>query len=183
MLQAPNHLRSPLLYPLQQFPVLLELGSPERDTALQMGSHQGRAEGEDNLPRPAGHTLPDAPQDAIGLLGHKDTLLAHGRPVVHQDSQVFLLRGVLQQVSPQPVLVQGVISPQVQHLTLALVEFHQVPLYPTLQPVQVSLYGGTAFWCVSHPSQFCVISKLAGGTFHPFIAAIDEYVEEDWTQY
>ncbi|PKU41437.1 dystrophin isoform x3 [Limosa lapponica baueri] len=34
-------------------------------------------------------TLPDAPQDAIGLLGYKGTLLAYGHPVVHQDSQSF----------------------------------------------------------------------------------------------
>ncbi|PKU40316.1 hypothetical protein llap_9380 [Limosa lapponica baueri] len=33
---------NPLLYPLQQFPVLLELGSPELDTVLQMGPHQGK---------------------------------------------------------------------------------------------------------------------------------------------
>ncbi|PKU42626.1 glycoprotein xg [Limosa lapponica baueri] len=89
----------------------------------------------------------------------------------------------LQQVNPQPVLVQGVIPPQVQHPTLAFVEVPQVPLCPALQPVQVSLDGVTAFWCVSHPFQFCVINKLAEGTFHPFIQIIDEYIEEDWTQY
>ncbi|NXV14564.1 CAHM6 protein, partial [Cepphus grylle] len=62
---------------------------PERDTGLQMWPHQGRVEGEDDLPPPACHALLDAPQDAIGLLGHKGTLLAHGYPVVHQDSQVI----------------------------------------------------------------------------------------------
>ncbi|PKU44305.1 hypothetical protein llap_5392 [Limosa lapponica baueri] len=148
-----------------------------------MGPPQGRVEGQDDLPPPAGHTLPDAPQHAIGLLGHKGTVLAHGHPVIHQDSQVFLLRAAPQQVSSQPVLVKGVIPPQVQHPTLAFIEVHQVPLCPTLQPVQVSLDGGTAFWCVSHPSQFCVISKLAEGTFRPFIQDIDENIEEDWTLY
>ncbi|PKU42812.1 glycoprotein xg [Limosa lapponica baueri] len=108
-----------------------------------MQPHQGRAEGEDDLPQRAGHTLLEAPQDAIGLLGHKGTLLAH--PVVHQDSQVFFLRAALQ------------------------------------QPVQVSLYGGTAFWCVSHPSQFGVINKLAEGTLYAFIQDIGEYIEQDWT--
>uniref|UniRef100_A0A8C3K565 Ig-like domain-containing protein n=1 Tax=Calidris pygmaea TaxID=425635 RepID=A0A8C3K565_9CHAR len=44
MLQALHHLCGPLLYPLQQFPVL-ELGSPELDAVLQMGPHQGRVEG------------------------------------------------------------------------------------------------------------------------------------------
>ncbi|PKU41419.1 hypothetical protein llap_8284 [Limosa lapponica baueri] len=94
----------------------------------------------------------------------------------------FFHRAVLQRVSPQPVLVHGVIPPQVQHPTLARVEFHQIPLCPALQPVQFSLYGSTAFWCVSHTSQFCTISKLAEGTLHPFIQVIDGYIEEDWTQ-
>jgi len=41
--------------------------------------------------------------------------------------------------APKPVLVPGVVLPQVQDPALALVELHQVPLCPTLQPVQVSL--------------------------------------------
>ena len=52
-----------------------------------MGPPQGRAEGEENLPRPAGHTPLDALQDPVGLLGSQGTLLAHGHPVVPQHSQ------------------------------------------------------------------------------------------------
>jgi len=64
------------------------------DTVLQMGSHQGSVEGEEDLPHPAGHTILDAPQDPIGFLGSQGTLLlAHGHPVVHQDTQVPLHRG------------------------------------------------------------------------------------------
>jgi len=48
-----------------------------------------------------------------------------------------------------------VIPSQVQDPALALVELYQVPLCPTLQTVQVSLDGSTAFWCISHSSQFC----------------------------
>jgi len=129
-----------------------------------MGPHQGRVEGEENLPRPAGHTLLHAPQDPISLLGNQGTLLAHGHLVIPQDTQVPLHRAALQQVSPEPVLVHGVVPSQVQDLALALVEFHQVPLRPTLQPVQVLLNGSTALWCTSHSSQFCVISKLDGDT-------------------
>ncbi|PKU34685.1 iq and aaa hypothetical protein [Limosa lapponica baueri] len=72
---------------------------------------------------------------------------------------------------------------KVQHPALVLAEFDDVPLCPTLQPVRVLLDGSTAFRCVNHPSQFCVISKLAEGTFHPFIQVIDEYIEQDWTPY
>jgi len=61
-----------------------------------MGPPQGRAEGKENLPRPAAHTPPNhrmvgvgrdlcgsssPPQDPIGLLGTQGTLLAHGHPV------------------------------------------------------------------------------------------------------
>lgn len=50
-----------------------------------MRPHQGRAEGKDHLPRPAGHTLLNVPQNAISLLGHEGTLLPHSQPAVHQD--------------------------------------------------------------------------------------------------
>ena len=43
-----------------------------------MGPTQGRAEGEENLPRPAAHTPLDAAQDPIGVLGTQGTLLAQG---------------------------------------------------------------------------------------------------------
>ena len=74
-----------------------------------------------------------------------------------------------------------VIIPQVQDSTLALVEPHQVPLCPTLQPVQVSLNGSTAFWCVSHSSQLHIIRKLAEGAIYPSIQVTDEDVKQNQT--
>ena len=56
--------------------------------------------GRNHLPPSASHTYFKVPQDVTGLIGHKGTLLAHGQPVVHQDSQVLLHRARLQQVSP-----------------------------------------------------------------------------------
>ena len=88
-----------------------------------MRPHQGSVEGKENLPRPAGHTPPNASQDTIGLLGSQGTLLAHGQPVVHQDTQVPLHKAALQQVCPKPVLVHGVVPPQVQDPALAHIEF------------------------------------------------------------
>ena len=41
-----------------------------------MGPHQGKVEGKENLPRPAGHTPLDAPQDPMSFLGSQGTLLA-----------------------------------------------------------------------------------------------------------
>jgi len=95
MFQSPHHPRSPPLDSLQQLLIFLELGSPALDTALQMGPHQGSVEGEENLPQPAGHTPPNAPQETIGLLGSQGTLLAHGSLVVPQHSQVPLRRAAL----------------------------------------------------------------------------------------
>jgi len=46
--------------------------------------HQCRVQGQDHLPTPAAHTIPDTSQDAIGLLGHLGTLLAHVQPAVNQ---------------------------------------------------------------------------------------------------
>ena len=85
MLCSLNHLCGPVLDSLKQFPVLLELRSPELDTVFQMWSHQGRVEGEENLSLPTNYTPYTTSQDAIGLLGHKGTALTHGDRAVHQD--------------------------------------------------------------------------------------------------
>ena len=100
MPQALDHLCDPLLVSLQQFPYFLEPGSLELDTVLQMWPQQNRAEGEDHLPQSAGHVLFNAPQDTVGLLGYKSTLMARGQPAVHQDTWILLRRASLEQVSP-----------------------------------------------------------------------------------
>ena len=62
-----------------------------------MGPHQGSVEGKENLPRPAGPTLLDAPQDPIGFLGSQGTLLAYG-PSVSLNVESLTPNAV----SPQP---------------------------------------------------------------------------------
>ncbi|XP_014803059.1 PREDICTED: complex III assembly factor LYRM7 isoform X1 [Calidris pugnax] len=66
VLQPSDHLCGPPLDLLQQVHVLM-LG-PELDAVPQVGYHDSRGEGENHLPRPAGHAS-DAAQDTIGLLG------------------------------------------------------------------------------------------------------------------
>jgi len=66
------------------------------DTVLQMWPHQGRVERKDCLPQSTGHALFNAPQDTIGLLGHRGPLLARGQSLAHQDTQVLLLRAPFQ---------------------------------------------------------------------------------------
>jgi len=52
------------------------------------------------LPRPAGHTVPDTSQDAIGLLGHLGTLLAHVQLAVDQHPQVLFCWAAFLKLSP-----------------------------------------------------------------------------------
>lgn len=54
----------------------LELRRTELEIMLQMRPHQGRIE-KVHLLQPAVHTPLNASQDTIGLLGHKDIMLAH----------------------------------------------------------------------------------------------------------
>jgi len=44
------------------------LRAPELDAGLQMGSHQSGVEGQNPLPRPAGHAAFDAAQGMVGFL-------------------------------------------------------------------------------------------------------------------
>ncbi|PKU40562.1 hypothetical protein llap_9147 [Limosa lapponica baueri] len=67
--------------------------------------------------------------------------------------------------------------------SLNFFDFHKVLLCPALQPVQITLDGGTALWSVGQPSQFGIISELAEDTLCPLVQVIDEYVEQDWAEY
>jgi len=53
------------------------------------GSHQSRAEGQNPLPRPAGHACCDAAQGMVGLLGSERTLPAHVLLLINQCPQVL----------------------------------------------------------------------------------------------
>ena len=120
------------------------------------------------------------PQDTTGLLGHKGILQAYGQPVVHQDTQVRLCRAPPSSSASIPCMA---VSGYMQDSTLAIVELRKILLCPALQSVQVLLNGSTAFWCVSHSSQLCIISRFAEGAFYPFIQVTNEFAEQDWTQY
>jgi len=60
------------------------LRASELDAELQVGSHQGREEGQNPLPSPAAHTSLDAAQDRVGLLGCKCTLPGHVQLLINQ---------------------------------------------------------------------------------------------------
>ena len=87
-----------------------------------MRSHESGVEGENPLPRPAGHTSLEAAQDTVGFLGCECTLLAHVQFFIQQYPQVLLGRAALNPFIPSPVLILGVAPTHVQDLALGLVE-------------------------------------------------------------
>ena len=93
--QASRHLCSPLLDLLQHLCITLVLGTPGLEAVLQMVSHDGRAEGDNPLPLPAGHPSVDAAHDALGLPGCKCTLLTHVHLFIYQNPHVLLHRAPL----------------------------------------------------------------------------------------
>ena len=58
---------------LHIFPVL---GALDLDTVLQIGPHEGRIEGHNHIPCPAGQPSSDGTQNTIGFLGCTHALLA-----------------------------------------------------------------------------------------------------------
>ncbi|KAK4829933.1 hypothetical protein QYF61_007656 [Mycteria americana] len=80
-------LRCPSLDTLQHLNVLLVLRGPKLNTVFKVQPHQCQVQGHDHFPSPAGHTIPDTSQDAVGFLGHLGTLPAHVQPAVNQHLQ------------------------------------------------------------------------------------------------
>ncbi|KAK4811306.1 hypothetical protein QYF61_023358 [Mycteria americana] len=109
-LQTLHQLRCPSLDTLQQLNVLLVVRGPKVNTVF---------EGHNHFPTPAGHTVPDRSQDAVGFLGHLGTLLAHIQPAVNQ---VLFRLAAFQPLFPKPVALHGVAVAQVQDLALGLVQ-------------------------------------------------------------
>ncbi|KAK4821921.1 hypothetical protein QYF61_004924 [Mycteria americana] len=124
VLQTLHQLRCPSLDTLQPLNVSLVVRGPTLNT------------GHDHCPTPAGHTIPDTSQDAIGFLGHLGTLLAHVQPAVNHHPQVLFCLAAFQPLFPKPVALHGVAVAQVQDLALGLAEPHTIDLGPWIQPVQ-----------------------------------------------
>ncbi|KAK4815153.1 hypothetical protein QYF61_017594 [Mycteria americana] len=139
VLQTLPQLRCPSLDTLQPLNVSLGVRGPTLNTAFEVRPHQCRVQGHDHCPSPAGHTIPDTSQDAIGFLGCLGTLLAHIQAAVNQHPQVLLCQAAFQPLFPKPVALHVVAVAQVQDLALSLVEPHTMDLGPSIQPVQVPL--------------------------------------------
>ncbi|KAK4805635.1 hypothetical protein QYF61_009861 [Mycteria americana] len=181
-----DHFCGPPLDLLQEVHVFPVLRTLELDTVLQVGSHQSRAEGQNQLPHPAGHASFDAAhqkKDTVGFLGCEHTLPAHVQLFIHQYPQVLLHRAALKQFIPQPVLILGVALTQVQDLALGLVEPHEVHMGPLLELVHVPLDGISSLRSVSCTTPFGVICKFAEGALDPTVYVVDEDIKQYWSQY
>ncbi|KAK4810407.1 hypothetical protein QYF61_024103 [Mycteria americana] len=85
VLQTLHQLRCPSLDTLQHLNVSLVVGGPKLSTVFEVRPHQCQVQEDDHFPSPAGHTISDRSQDAIG---HLDTLLAHIQLAVTQHPQL-----------------------------------------------------------------------------------------------
>ncbi|KAK4813748.1 LOW QUALITY PROTEIN: hypothetical protein QYF61_023684 [Mycteria americana] len=139
VLQTLHQLRCPSLDTLQPLNVSLGVRGPKLNTAFEVRPHQCRVQGDNHFPTPAGHTIPDTSQDAIGFLGRLGTLLAHIQPAVDQHPQVLFCQAAFQPLFPKPVALHGVVVTQVWDPALGLVKPHTINLSPSIQPVQIPL--------------------------------------------
>ncbi|KAK4815585.1 hypothetical protein QYF61_004800 [Mycteria americana] len=172
-----DHFCGPPLDPLQQVHVFPVLRAPELDAVLQVGSHQSGGEGQNHLPRPAGHTSFDAAQDTVGFLGCEHTLLDHVQLFIHQYPQVLLCRAVLNPFIQACIDTGGCPDPGV----LGLVEPPEVHMGLLLKLVQVPLSGIPSLRCVNHTTQLGVICKFAEGALDPTVYGTDEDIKEYWS--
>jgi len=140
---------------------------PRLNTVLEVWPYQCRLRGYDHLPAPAGHTIPDPSQDAVGLLGHLGTLLAHVQLAVSQHPQVLFRQAAFQLLLPKPVALHGVVVTEVQDLALGHVETPTDGLGPSMQPVQIPLQILPTLEQVDTPTQLGVICKLTEGPLNP----------------
>ncbi|KAK4816344.1 hypothetical protein QYF61_015658 [Mycteria americana] len=126
LLQTLHQLCCPSLHMLQHLNVLLVVRGPKLNTVFEVRPHQCRVQGHDHFPSPAGHTIPDTSQDALGFLGHLGTLLADIQPPVDQHPQVLFHWVAFQPLFPNPVALHGVVVTSVQDPAPGLVESHNL---------------------------------------------------------
>ncbi|KAK4818581.1 hypothetical protein QYF61_015381 [Mycteria americana] len=180
LLQTLHQLRCPSLDTLQHLNVSLVVGGPKLNTGFEVWPHQCRVQGHDHVPSPAGHTIFDTSQDAIGFLGHLGTLLAHIQAAVNQHPQVLFHLAAFQPLFPKSVALHGVVVTQVQDLALGLVKPHTIDLGPLIQPVQVPLQSLPPLKQINTPTQLGVICKLTKDALNPLSQITDKDVKQNW---
>lgn len=135
--------------------------------------HESRIQGNNHLPAPAGCAISHKRQEAIGLLGHQSTLLAHIQPSVDRHPPVLFLHTVLQPICPRPVALPGAVVTKVQDPALGLVKLHLTGLNPAILPTQFILKGPPTPRQLDTSSMLGVICKLMEGALNPLIQVIN----------
>ncbi|GAB0187963.1 hypothetical protein GRJ2_001261600 [Grus japonensis] len=168
---------------LQDLSVFLVVRGPKLNTALKEQPHQSRVWGDNHFPGPAGHTVSDTSQDALGLLGYLGTLLAHVQLAVNHHPQVLFCWAAFQPLFPNPVALYGVVVTPVQDLALSLVEPHTIGLGPLIQLVQIPLWSLPTLTQINTPAQLLVVCKPSEYALCLLIQIIDKDIKENWPQY
>ncbi|KAK4814181.1 hypothetical protein QYF61_011904 [Mycteria americana] len=156
VLQTLHQLRRPSLHTLQHLNVSLVLRGPKPNTVFE---------------------------DAVGLLGHLGTLLAHIQLAIDQHPQVLFRWAAFQPLFPKPVALHGVVVTQVQDPALGLVEPHTIGLSPLIQPVHIPLQSLPTLKQINTPTQLGVVCKLTEGALDLLVQIIDKDIKQDWPQY
>ncbi|KAK4806225.1 LOW QUALITY PROTEIN: hypothetical protein QYF61_013369 [Mycteria americana] len=205
LLQTLHQLRCPSLDTLQHLNVSLVVRGPKMNTVFKVWSQQCCIQGDDDFPTPAGHAISDTSQDAIGLLGHLGTLLAHIQAAVNQHAQVLLCQAAFQPLFPKPVVLHRVVVTRVQDLALSLVEslapakdwpqpISQLapvcnwpqPINNWPQPINPACPGPSSLpplKQINTPAQLGVVCKLTEGALNPFVQIIDKDIKQNWPQH
>nr|XP_054508719.1 tubulin-specific chaperone A isoform X2 [Agelaius phoeniceus]XP_054508720.1 tubulin-specific chaperone A isoform X2 [Agelaius phoeniceus] len=115
---------------------------PRADAALQVGSQQGRAEGQNPLPGPAAHPALDAAQDTCGSLGWECPWLGHVQPQPPAPP-IPSGQGCWDLFIPSLCWYQGCSDPRAASCTMALLKHMNFSMGPLLKLVQF-------LWIASH---------------------------------
>lgn len=146
------------------------------DATLQMQPHQCAAERNNNFSHSARCAFANLNWDEVGLYHCEGTLLSHVELLVQQDPKELFCRAVSQSASPQPVLVPGVTSSQVEEFALALVKLRKILAGTVLQPIAVPLNYSPACLpaCQLLPPWFGVILEAGDSMMLSLINLADE---------
>ncbi|KAF4804443.1 hypothetical protein TURU_007903 [Turdus rufiventris] len=145
--------------------------------------HQCRVQRKNDLPAPAGPTISDRGQDAVGLLDHQGTLLACVQSAVDQYHQVPFCLGIVQPHRPKPIALHRVIVAKMQDLTLGLIKCHPIGLCPSIKKFQVSLQSPPTFHQIDTRSQLSFICKITNERLNTLIHVVNKNIDKNWPQH
>ncbi|KAJ7420851.1 hypothetical protein WISP_46394 [Willisornis vidua] len=127
--------------------------------------------------------IADTSQDAIALLDHQGTLLAHIRTAVNVDPQVIFHQVAFQPLFPKPVALHRTVVTQGQDLALFSVEPHTIGLDTFIQPVQFQLQNLSTLQQINTPTQLGAICKLTENALNHLVQIVNKDIKQDWPQY